>query len=65
MTKALGYSMFGLYVLFVIQDLLRNPELNWWPAFQVINFQISMKELNVNEMNETGDPCKYNIYIYS
>ena len=23
-----------------------------------------MKELNVNEMNETGDPCKYNIYIY-
>ena len=29
MTKALGYSMFGLYVLFVIQDLLRNPELNW------------------------------------
>ena len=38
MTKALGYSMFGLYVLFVIQDLLRNPELNWWPAFQVINF---------------------------
>ena len=38
MTKALGYSMFALYVLFVIQDLLRNPDLNWWPAFQVLNF---------------------------
>ena len=33
-----GYSMFALYVLFVIQDLLRNPDLNWWPAFQVLNF---------------------------
>eukprot|EP00943_MAST-04B_sp_MAST-4B-sp1_P004618 g4618.t1 len=38
MTKPLGYSMFCLYILFVIQDLLRNPTLNWWPAFQVINF---------------------------
>merc|ERR1711871_549841 len=38
MTKALGYSMFALYILFVIQDLLRNKDLNWWPAFQVINF---------------------------
>ena len=38
MTKALGYTMFVLYIVFVVQDLLRNKTLGWWPAFQVINF---------------------------
>lgn len=38
MTKGLGYTMFLLYIIFVVQDLLRNETLGWWPAFQVINF---------------------------
>lgn len=38
LTKPLGLCMFVLYIVFLVQDLLRNPELNWWPEFQIINF---------------------------
>ena len=30
MTKQLGYSMFVLYVIFCIQDILRNPDIVQW-----------------------------------
>lgn len=30
MTKTLGYSMFVLYFLFCIQDILRNPDIVQW-----------------------------------
>jgi sodium/potassium/calcium exchanger 2 len=38
MTTGLGYTMFMLYILYVIQDLFRNPTLNWCEGCQVINF---------------------------
>lgn len=38
LTKTLGFVMFGLYLVFLTVEILRNEALNVWPAFQVINF---------------------------
>ena len=38
MSKSLGATMFFMYIIFVLFELLRDPQLNWWPALQTLNF---------------------------
>ena len=38
MSKNLGTTMFVLYVIFVIQDVLRNESFNFYPGCQKLNF---------------------------
>ena len=38
MSKKLGTTMFVLYVIFVVQDILRNEDLNLCPGCQKLNF---------------------------